>query len=253
MNNLLQNSKVFLKKNASTILTYVGAAGVVATGVMAAKATPKALRLLEEAKKDKGDELTKVEKVKVAAPAYIPAVVVGASTIACVFGANILNKRQQAALMSAYALLDNSYKEYRNKVAELYGENADSEVRTEIAKDKYVDEGVELQDDNKQLYYDDYSGRYFEATSEDLLRAENMINRELADTAGVFLNEYFEAVRLERTDYGDYMGWSSCEMYETCWSSWLEFYHEKVIMDDGLEVIIVKFSMDPTFNFEEYY
>ena len=253
MNNLLNSSKVFLKKNASTILTCVGAAGVVATGVMAAKATPKALQLLEEAEKGKGEELTKVEKVKVAAPAYIPAVLVGASTIACVFGANILNKRQQAALMSAYALLDNSYKDYKKKVAELYGEEADKEVRAEIAKDKYTDEEIELKDDGKQLYYDDYSGRYFEATAETLLRAENFVNRTLADTAGVFLNEYFEAVGLDRTDYGDYMGWSSCEMYDMTWSSWLEFYHEKVIMDDGLEVTIVKFGMEPTFDFENYY
>lgn len=253
MNNLLNASKVFLKKNASTILTCVGATGVVATGVMAAKSTPKALLLLEEAEKSKGKELTKVEKVKVAAPAYIPAALVGVSTIACIFGANVLNKRQQAALMSAYALLDNSYRDYKNKVNELFGENADQEVRAEIAKDKYVDESIQLKDDNKQLYYDDYSGRYFEATAETLLRAENYVNRTLADTAGVFLNEFYEHVGLDTTDYGDYMGWSSCELYDMSWSSWLEFYHEKVVMDDGLEVIIIRYSMDPTFDFENYY
>lgn len=253
MNNLLRTSKVFLKKNASTILTCVGAAGVVATGVMSAKATPKALLLLEEAKANKGEELTKVEKVKVAAPAYIPAAIVGVSTIACVFGANVLNKRQQAALMSAYALLDNSYKDYKKKVAELYGEEADKEVRAELAKDKYTDEEIELKDDGKQLYYDDYSGRYFEATPETLLRAENYVNRTLADTAGVFLNEFYEHVGLDTTDYGDYMGWSSCELYDMSWSSWLEFYHEKVVMDDGLEVTIIRYSMDPTFDFENYY
>lgn len=253
MNKLLRNSQVFLKRNASTILTCVGGVGVVATAVMSAKATPKALLLLDEAKKEKGEELTKFEKVKTASPAYIPAALVGVSTIACVFGANALNKRQQAALMSAYALLDNSYKEYKKKVTELYGENADKEVRAEIAKDKYVDEEFDFHDDGKQLYYDDYSGRYFEAKPEDLLRAENIVNRELAATAGVFLNEFYDAVGLERTDYGDYMGWSSCEMYDTCWSSWLEFYHEKVVMDDGLEVTIITFGMEPTFDFENYY
>lgn len=253
MNKLLQNSQVFLKRNASTILTCIGGVGVVATAVMSAKATPKALLLLDEAKKEKGEELTKFEKVKTAAPAYIPAAIVGVSTIACVFGANALNKRQQAALMSAYALLDSSYKDYKKKVGELYGENADKEVKAELAKDKYVDEAVELKNSNKQLYYDEFSERYFEATTEDLLRAENMVNREMAATAGVFLNEFYDAVGLERTDYGDYMGWSSCELYDTCWSSWLEFYHEKVIMDDGLEVTIITFGMEPTFDFENYY
>ena len=102
--SLLQSSMLFLKKNASTILTCIGSAGVIATSVMAVKATPKALALLENAETEKGEGLTKIEKIKVVGPAYIPAVLIGASTIACIFGANILNQRQQAALMSAYAL-----------------------------------------------------------------------------------------------------------------------------------------------------
>ena len=124
MGNLLRNSRLVLKKNGATILTCVGGVGVIATTVMAVKATPKALLLLEEAKKEKGEELTKVEVVKTAAPAYIPTAVMGVSTIACIFSANMLNKRHQAALTSAYALLNQSYKEYRGKVVDLYGEIA---------------------------------------------------------------------------------------------------------------------------------
>lgn len=252
MNNLVQASKGFIKRNASTILTCVGSAGVVATAVMAVKATPKALAVIEKSEEAKGEKLTKTETIKVAAPAYIPTILMGTATIACIFGANVLNQRKQAALMSAYALLDSSYKEYREKVEELYGEGADAYVKEEITKDHY-EEGKYSLEDNKKLYYDDYSGRYFEATSEDILRAENYVNRTLSDTAGVFLNEFYEHVGLETTDYGDYMGWSSCEMYDTCWSSWLEFYHKKVVMDDGLECTIITFSMDPTFDFENYY
>ena len=107
--------------NSSTILTCVGAVGVAATATMAVKATPKAIALLEEAREEKGEELTKLEVIDVTAPVYIPAAIAGFSTIACIFGANILNKRSQAALMSAYALLDNSYKEYMRKSEELYG------------------------------------------------------------------------------------------------------------------------------------
>lgn len=249
MNNLLNSSKLFLKRNASTILTCVGSAGVIATSVLAVKATPKALTLLEEAKEEKGEDLTKLETIGVAGPAYIPAVIVGASTIACIVGANILNTRKQAALMSAYALLDSSYKEYRNKVNELYGEDADRTVKAEIAKDKYEKYPAE---DNKKLYYDSYSERYFEATPETILKAENYINKRLSECCGAYLNEFYEKVGLEITNYGDYMGWSSEEMYETTWSSWLDFDHHKVIMDDGLECTIISFSMDPTFDFENY-
>ena len=252
MNNLLDYSTKFVKKNASTILTVVGSAGVVATAVLSVKATPKAMRLLENAKEEKKEDLTVMEKVKIAGPAYIPAVLTGVGTVACIFGANILNQRQQAAMSSAYALLDNSYRNYRNKVKELYGEDADGKVKEELAKDKYKEQDIEVSD-GKQLYYDEYSERYFEATSEQMLRAENVINRRMMETSGAYLNEWYELVGLERTDYGDYMGWSSCELYDMYWSSWFDIHKEKVIMDDGLQVTILRFAMDPSFDFENYY
>ena len=116
------NARLFVKRNASTILTGLGGIGVLATTITAVKATPKALRLIEEAEIKKGEKLTKWEKTRVAAVTYIPTIGIGVATVACIFGAHILNQRQQAALMSAYALLDQSYKYYRRKARELYGE-----------------------------------------------------------------------------------------------------------------------------------
>lgn len=123
--------KAFFKRNGSTILTCTGAVGVVATTITAVKATPKALTLLEKAEEEKGKKLTKLEKVKVAGPGYIPAILIGTGTLACIFGADILNKKQQASLMSAYALLDSSYKEYKKKVKELYGDVVDEKIKSE--------------------------------------------------------------------------------------------------------------------------
>lgn len=249
--SLLQSSINFMKRNASTILTCAGGAGVIATSVLAVKATPKALTLLGKAKEEKGEDLTKLEKVKVAGPAYIPAVIMGASTIACIFGANIMNQRQQAALMSAYALLDNSYKDYKKKLAELYGEDTVEEIEEEIVRDKYKEDLCPVED-GKQLFYDDFSQRYFESTTEDVLRAEHEVNRMLAVHYGVYLNEFYELLGIERTDYGDYLGWSTGELVETCWYSWIDFHHDKVVMDDGLEVTIITMGMEPTFDFENY-
>lgn len=252
MNNLLNRSQLFLKRNAPTILTCVGAVGVVATSVMAVKATPKALTRLEEAREEKGEDLTKVEIAKVAGPAYIPAVVTGAATIACIFSANVLNKRKQAALMSAYALLDNSYKEYKKKVTELYGEDADQRVREEIAKDKYEERDISLEDETKQLFYDQFSDRYFESTMEDVLRAEYNVNKTLQTHGGLYLNEFYEMLDIPPVDYGDHLGWSASEVYDMCWESWVDFQHQKVAMDDGFDCYIISISPDPTFGFEDY-
>lgn len=249
MNSLLQVTQQFIKKNASTILTCIGGAGVVATSVMAVKATPKAMKLIEAKKEEKGEKLTVLETIETAGTTYVPTVITGAATIACIFGANVLNQRKQAALMSAYALLDNSYKEYKKKVDELYGEGSDQEICDELAKDKY--EHVEV-NDGKRLFYDEFSERYFEATTEDVLKAEYELNRMLAQDSGIFLNEFYELLGLEPVNYGDYLGWSAFELVETYWYCWVEFDHRKVVMDDGLECTIISMQFEPTFDFENY-
>ena len=251
MNNLLRYSKGFIKKNASTILTCVGGVGVVATTVVAVKATPKATALLEQAKKEKGEELTKLEVVRVAGPSYIPAVVIGVSTLACIFGANALNQRQQAALMSAYALLDSSYKDYKHKVEELYGEEAHQHVVTEVAKEKYKDSDIP-EEDGKELFYDLFSERYFRATMEDVIKAEYEVNRRLSLHGSVHLNEFYELLDIPAVDYGEYLGWSSSLLMDMTWADWLEFHHEKTEFEDGLECYLLSTGMEPMFDFEYY-
>lgn len=251
MNGLLRKSNMFLQRNGSTILTCVGAVGVVATTIMAVKATPKANRLLEKAEAEKGEALTKMEVVKTAGVIYIPTIVVGASTIACMFGANALNKHQQAALMSAYALLDSSYKDYKKKVEELYGEEADVRVRGEIAKDKYNDLEVEFEDD-KQLFYDDFSGRYFNSTMAEVTQAEYNLNRQIVLNGGAYLNEFYEFLDIPPIPAGMELGWSTSLLESHHWTSWLDFDHEKVVMDDGLECHIVKMRYEPMIDYAYY-
>lgn len=249
---LSKGTELYVRKNAPTILTCVGAVGVVATTVAAVKATPKAMDILKREKEEKGEELTKLEVVKYAAPAYIPTILLGAGTIACIFGANMLNKQKQASLMSAYALLDRSYKDYRNKVEEMYGDGTNSEIRGELAKDKYdKDDIIDEEEDGKILFYDEFSQRYYRATSETVLRAEYEINKQLSDYGSAYLNDYYDLLGIDRVDYGDHLGWSSAQMYETFWDSWLHFHKTKVVMDDGLECWIINFT-EPFVNFADY-
>ena len=243
--------KQLIKRNASTILTCIGAVGVVATAVTAVRATPKVVKLLDACEAEKGASLTKSEVVQIAGPHYIPAILLGAGTIACMFGANTLNKQQQAALMSAYALLDNSYKEYKKKVEEIYGEEASSHIREEIAKDKYVDEDIKVED-GKRLFYDEFSGRYFESTSGKVIQAEYNINRKLSSHSHVYLNELYEFLDLAPTDYGKELGWSLGMLESHYWANWIEFEHEKVIMGDGMECTIIRFRYEPVIDFEYY-
>lgn len=162
--------------HTSTILTCIGAIGVVITAVLTAKATPKAIRAIDEAadKKDPTEELTMFEVVKAAAPVYLPAVVSGVATIGCLFGANVLTKHQQASLASAYALLDTSYKKYKGKVKELYGESVNDKVVEDLAKDAYQEEATEGGEDElpkgTALFFDSRTLQYFEANMEDVIQ-----------------------------------------------------------------------------------
>ena len=114
------NARLFVKRNASTILTGLGIIGIAATTITTVKTTPKTLRLIEEVETKKGEKLTKWEKVKAAS--YVPAVLIGAATVTCVIGANLLTSHRQANIASAYALVNESYKQYQNKVREIYGD-----------------------------------------------------------------------------------------------------------------------------------
>ena len=251
MGNLLSRSKSFLNRNASTILTYLGGVGVVTTSVIVATDTIKALKRLDKAKNEKGEDLTKKEIVLTAAPAYIPSIVTGGATIACIFGANALNKRQQAALMSAYALLNNSFKEYKNKAEELYGEEATDLIREGIAKDKYAESNIAVSED-KKLFYDEFSGRYFESTLETVQRAEYCINHDLHVHGSVNLNNFYDLLGIPPIEGGDALGWSEGMCYEYYWKSWIDFVHEKVELDDGLECCIIVMSAEPFADYEYY-
>lgn len=251
MNSLLQQSKLYFRRNGSTILTCIGGVGVVTTSVIAVKVTPKALALLEEAKEEKGEDLTKLEIVKVAGPSYIPAVIAGTATIACIFGANMLNKRQQASLMSAYALLDSSYKEYKDKVVEVYGEEADSKIKEEIAKDKYEETDISVED-GKQLFFDTFSGRYFKSTMIDVQNAEYYLNRDLSMRDWATINEWYEYLNIDPIDGGDDLGWSTGMNFDYYWQSWIDFTHQKVTTDDGIECTIITMFSEPSLGWEDY-
>ena len=244
-------SKRFFKRNASTLLTIVGASGVIGTAVMAAKDTPKALKLLEDAKNEKGEELTNIEKIKAAAPAYIPTAITVASTIACIFSANIFSKRSQAALLSAYTLLDSTYKEYRKKTKELYGGESDKNISSEIVKDKYNYQEV---DDGKQLFFDYCSMRYFESTMEDVLKAEMEVNRLLQERMYVDINTFYDLLDLDPIDLNDEIGWSIEAGVVWQGYSWIAFEHEIVEVDSGMECCIITMNTDPTTDtMDEYH
>lgn len=252
--NIIQTAGRFFKKNASTILSLIAVGGVVGTGYLAARGTKKAIAALDVAKENKGEELTKWEVVQVAAPAYIPAVITGTSTVACIFGTNVLNHRQQAAMVSAYALLENSYKEYKKKFTELYGETADAEVRKEIAKDKveetHLKKALPQPSGEKLLFFEELSGEYFEATEAEVLYAEYHFNRNFVLAGHALLNQLYDWYGLPHTKAGEVLGWNLYDGECFYGYRWVDFEHNRVVLDDGLEVYVISMPFAPHADYE---
>lgn len=237
-----------LYRSSPTILTVVASVGVIVTTITAVRATPKAVKLLKEAELEKGENLTKVEIIRVAGPSYIPSALLGISTIVCIFGANALNQKKQASLMSAYVMLNESYKQYRKSAKIVYGEDADDKIHVEMAKDAMVatyDWGYQVynmdmdSESERLLFYDLSSKKYFRTTMAAVLNAQYHVNRNLAIRGDCSLNEYLSFLGVEGIDGGDDIGWDITYMVEEMDCYWLDFDNYKSTSEDGLECIII--------------
>jgi len=253
--------KGYLKRSSPAILTCLGAIGVVATSVLAVKATPKAVDIIRahEGIDHEGNyyEPTKLEVIQLTWKCYIPAALVGLSTIACIFGANVLNKRNQASLASAYALLSESYQQYRKAAKAIYGEDADSKIKAQMAKDTYVSaDGYSVYsadmdlESERILCYDLFSKRYFTSTMAAVLNAQYHINRNLQLRGSVSINEFYEFLGIDKIENGDDIGWSIDEFIEDG-IMWLDFDNRHTVLDDGLECCVISALRNPNkFSFE---
>ena len=225
-----------LKRASPTLLACVGAVGVVVTAVEAVRATPKAMHICSELQVKKfendEDEPTKIDCIKAAWKCYIPTALLGAATIVTIFASNGLNKKQQASLASAYALLDQAFKDYRKKT---YLNEKPSEDLAEIVVGK--DENI--------IFYEEYYGQFFERSLTQVKDAEYELNKILATTGEATMNDFFRLLDLDIFEPYDTLGWSR---KNTC-DNWINFYHNLVELDDGMECCVIDISNQPIMGY----
>lgn len=238
--NVYYGTRKFIKINATTILSILAIGGVVGTSVSVGQATNKASKKLKEATETKKEPLNNIEIIATITPIFIPSLLLGGSTIACILGANILNKQSQAALASAYGLADQSFKEYRKKLIELHGEEADQEIQDAIVRQycSYHQTGVD-EPDTKMTFFEPYSKTVLHMYEKELIDAEYHFNRNFTMRGYALLNEWFMFLGLPETSYGETLGWSICDGY-----TWVDFEHRLVEEPDGTHY----YSIDTVFE-----
>lgn len=250
--NLMSNTRQFANKHSPEILTGIGIAGMVTTTVLAVRATPKALELLEEKKnEDWVDELSPLEVVKTAWKPYVPAAVTGIASVACLIGASSVNAKRNAALATAYKLSETALTEYREKVIETIGEKKEKTVRDKVAEERVKKNPVSkseviVTNNGTTLCFDPISARYFKSSIDKIKRAENELNKQmLHDISGyVSLNEFYDELGLDHTSVGDDLGWNVDRLIDISFSSQLN--------DNGEPSVVLDYLVAPKYDFYKF-
>lgn len=257
--NVAKNVQTFMVKRSPEILTGLGIAGMFTTVVLAVKATPKALRNIEETREelypldeDRNIPIPKIEIVKSCWKCYVPAAVMGLTSAACLIGATSVSARRTAALAAAYQISETALTEYREKVVETIGEKKEKLVREKISEDRVEKQPVtksEVFITNKgdTLFLEPLSKRYFKSDIELIRKAENRINKEILQgiSGYVSLNEFYDEIGLDHTDLGDDLGWNVDKLID------IEF--DPTITDDEKPCLAIHYLNPPKYKYDNLF
>jgi len=244
LSNIAKGVRTAMIKHSPEILTGIGIAGMITTTVMAVRATPKAIKLIEEEKDRQNKESLKpLDVIKTTWKCYIPAAITGGLSIACLIGASSVNARRNAALATAYTLSESALKEYQEKVIETIGEKKERAIRDAIAKDRIEQDPVTskeviITERGNTLCYDTCSGRYFKSDIDKLKKAENELNRRMRDEMYISLNEFYYEIGLNPISIGDDLGWHIDRGY-------IELSFSSQLADEGTPCLVIDYRVAP--------
>lgn len=279
-----------VRKHSPEILVFSGIAGVVTSAVMACKATRKLDAVLDEHKenvdvvhkkykteteppKAENQDLTKVYvKTGIAfVKLYGPSVTLGALSIAGILASNNILRKRNMAIAAAYAAIDTSFRQYRSRVVERFGQDVDRELHIgghqekievletdENGKEKKVKKNVTVVDNPMPSDY----ARYFcygEARAAEpndeynaffLKAQQNLANHMLMTNGFLFLNDVYEMLGIDRSEAGQAVGWVYDKNSDTHGDNYVDFDIQEVYRKrsdkpgDYEKVFLLNFNVD---------
>lgn len=207
-----------LSKNSPLIMTGLGIAGSLGALWGAFKVAPKASKILKDIDENHKPNMTKPqifwEKTKAVAPLVWPVVVMEGVSIGCTIGSYKTSTNRLSSALTAYAISERRFEDYRKKVVESIGKNKEDKVRTEVAKEsveksssiKNVGDDIILLGDEK-IFLDLFTQQVFKSTIGKVEDAEKRFNRDLPTEMWVSLNEFLYEIGEKNIGYGDDIGW----------------------------------------------
>lgn len=198
------NIKEIVNNKSPVILAGLGIAGFITAIIMATKVAPTAKEILEEEPED----IPFVEKVKLVGPLYAPTVGMACLSTACIIGSGRIYTHRYASLFGLYSLGEETLRRWQTHALEQVGKNKFEKIQAKvIAPEEPVPQSMIINDE-KVLFYDAYSGRYFKFDSvESVRKVINDTNDIMYQDGWVALNEFYYGLGLPRTQFGDDIGW----------------------------------------------
>lgn len=251
LSDIIKQTRHFTTKNSPAILTAVGVVGTLTTAYFSAKGSFQAAEILrrdwETSTLDR--ELTIQEKAKLVWKEYIPAASTATVTIAAIVSANRIGANRTAAIAAAYTLTERAFGEYKNKVVEKIGETKELRIRDDIAQDQVAKSNVPasliVNESNKQLCFDSYSGRYFLSTMEEMKSAMNGLNHQIISEDYASLSDFYDRLGLEHTQNSDNLGWNNKELLD------LEF--TACVSPEQKAALSIRYRVEPMSDFHKFY
>lgn len=249
--NIIKGIKASISRHSPEILTGIGIAGMVTTTILAVKATPKAIKLIEAEKRAKHvDALSPVDTIKTVWKCYIPAAMTGVSSIACLIGSNAINAKRNAALTTVYTLSEMARNEYKEKVIETIGEKKERTIKEKvdaerIKRDPVSKKEVIITEKGTTLCYDHVFGRYFKSDIDIINRAMNKINREIVINMYASLNDFYAELGLSPVEMGYDLGWNIDD-------GTIEIEPSSQLADDGTPCLVIDYSVSPKYNYSRF-
>lgn len=242
----------WLKRNATTILTGLGAGGFILTVVEAVRATPKAMKKLEE----KNPRNLK-EKITTAAPCYIPMAAIGLASLGCIIGANVVGRKENEALTAMLIPLQAGLDKYKDKLEQIVGPQARIAVDESI-KDDLIDS---TRHEIRTYYYECQTiktGIFFDASGEEIDSFKYEVNRKFAMEGFITEAELIEFLPIDQQrndilavkkrmdellDEEPPYGWDKYIDEIVYNSKWIDVRPNKVVMEDGYEAVELLFQV----------
>lgn len=247
-----------IKKHSPEILVAAGIVGTITSTVMACKATSKAGDIIDEMHSQMDDinkvvemaeegtltnsngeviEYTPEDQKKDTAivytqtavkfvKLYAPSVILGAVSIGSILASHRILSKRNAALASAYAIIDHNFKDYRKRVVDRFGKELDKELRYNIkaqeVEETVVDEKGKEKTQKTTIntadigvsdyakFFDESSFAYVKDPEDNLAFLKNQqrwANDKLKAEGYLFLNEVYKSIGLPATKAGQVVGW----------------------------------------------